>query len=822
MPEKNHHRTILSITSLLLIFSLISACISQLQLSPEPTATPINQTIFQAEVVFNVTIPANTPPGQFVNLDILDEVTGLGLNPLRYSMKPDDPTHYSIHLPVVIGSVLKYRYGRDSDPPAVEYTAGGKQVRYRMVYITGTKTIQDTITAWNDVPYHGTIGRINGQVVDKKSNVPEPNVLVAAGGLQTLTASDGTFLLDGLQPGIHNMVIYSLDGTFEPFQQEALIAENSMTPVPVSVEPANKVKVTFIAHPPSSSPRGIPVRMVGNILALGNTYSDLGGGMNVIASRAPLMSVLPDGTYGLTLELPTGLDLRYKYSLGDGFWNSELTGDGQFELRQLLVPGHDITVDDQVEAWQTKDFGAVTFNLKVSAAVPQGETISIQFNPYGWTEPIPMWPLGNGQWFYVLYNPLQLLDAVSYRFCRNDQCGIADANNPGDSKDLGFSPQTTPQTINQEITQWVWWQPSSTPITLVAPSIQARQPGFVAGVEMLPQYRPSWLPYFPATLKDIQTIHANWAVLSPTWTFTSQNPPILEPVAGKDIIWQDMINQATQVKQNNLGLAIFPKVDFGPNSEGWWASAQKDAGWWQSWFDRYREFILNYADLAEQVKANALILGDPEVQPALPGAKIADVGPVISSPDAENRWTQLIKDVRLRFKGKLIWAVSMPGNLSRPPDFLDSVDEIYVLISAAIGENDKNGSAGFIPQIESLFDGDIHSLKVELNKPILIGIDYPSATGAEKGCITSNGGCMAFSQLDPPYTDDFPSEINLQEQVDIYHAFLTVINTRDWVDGFISRSYYPPVPLQDKSSSVHGKQAADVLWYWFSQMLPAK
>jgi len=534
------------------------------------------------------------------------------------------------------------------------------------------------------------------------------------------------------------------------------------------------------------------------------------------------MSVLPDGTYSLTLELPTGLDLRYKYSLGDGFWNSELTTDGQFELRQLLVPGHNITIDDRVEAWQTKDFGPVTFNLKVSAAIPQGETISIQFNPYGWTEPIPMWSLGNGQWLYVLYNPLQLLDAVSYRFCRNDQCGIADANTPGNSKDLVFSPKSTPQTINQEITQWVWWQPSSTPTTLVAPSIQTRQPGFVAGVEMLSQYRPSWLPYFPATIEDIQTIHANWTVLSPTWTFTSQNPPILEPVAGKDILWQDMINQATQVKQNNLGLAIFPTVDFGPNSEGWWASAQKDAGWWQSWFDRYREFILNYADLAEQVKANALILGDPEVQPALPGEKIADVGPVISSPDAENRWTELIKEIRLRFKGKLIWAVSMPGNVNHPPSFLNTVDEIYVLISAAIGEYDNNGSAGFIPQIESLFDGEIHSIKVKFNKPLLIGIDYPSATGAEKGCIISIDGCMAFNQLDPPYTDDFPSEINLKEQVDIYHAFLTVINTRDWVDGFISRRYYPPVPLQDKSSSVHGKQAADVLWYWFSQMLPVK
>jgi hypothetical protein len=35
----------------------------------------------------------------------------------------------------------------------------------------------------------------------------------------------------------------------------------------------------------------------------------------------------------------------------------------------------------------------------------------------------------------------------------------------------------------------------------------------------------------------------------------------------------------------------------------------------------------------------------------------------------------------------------------------------------------------------------------------------------------------------------------------------------------VSRGYYPPAALRDKSASVHGKPAADILWYWFPRML---
>jgi hypothetical protein len=60
--------------------------------------------------------------------------------------------------------------------------------------------------------------------------------------------------------------------------------------------------------------------------------------------------------------------------------------------------------------------------------------------------------------------------------------------------------------------------------------------------------------------------------------------------------------------------------------------------------------------------------------------------------------------------------------------------------------------------------------------------------------------------------------LSLQTQADIYEAMLTAVNSRTWISGFVSRGYYPPAALQDKSASVHSKPAADILWYWYPRM----
>src|SRR5574340_776435 len=405
------HRASRTIITLAIIAGLLSSCNLGDTLSgksdknsAQPPVQP-DSGLPLAEVTFELTT-ITAAPAESITLEILDELTGLAFNPKRYSMESLGDNRYKTVVPIAIGSVVKYRYISPSSPTAIEYTAGGKQVRYRLFKVDGPALVADIVSAWTGLPYQGPTGRITGQVIDRASNTPIPSALVTAGGAQTLTASDGTFLLEGLAIGTHNLVVYGLDGEFATFQQGATVAENATTPAAVYVDMAKTIKVTFVAQVPAADIKGLPLRLIGSTYSLGNTFADLDGGMSSVASRAPILSMIADDIYSVTLELPVGMDLKYKYSLGDGFWNAEHNADGSFRLRQLIVPDKDLTVTDIITGWKTGTASPVTFTVTVPPETPQGDFVSIQFNPYGWTSPIPMWPLGNNTWLYMLYGPL--------------------------------------------------------------------------------------------------------------------------------------------------------------------------------------------------------------------------------------------------------------------------------------------------------------------------------------------------------------------------------------------------------------------------------
>jgi len=411
------------IFTLFLVFPLLlNACswVDIPQIAPLPPESPKPANISKlVELEFIARLPSPVETGQSVALEVLDEVTGLAFNPTRMKMNAQSADIYSLKLTVNVGSVIKYRYIRDGNIPVYEYNSLGKQVRYRMVLASAPAVIHDAITAWSNLPYAGPFGRIIGRILDQETGEPVSPSLVTTCGQETISSSDGTFTIDHLPPGIHNLVVYSLDGSYPVFQQEAEVAENSATPADIRIPSAPFSEVTFIATPPSGSLMGLPIRLVGNIYPLGNTYANLRGGMNVLASRAPLLKLREDGKYEIKLRLPVGLDLRYKYTIGDGFWNAERDGSGQWITRQLIVPPTPVTVEDQIASWSSPGKGPVTFRVEVPGSTPPGETISIQFNPYGWTEPIPMWPLGNNRWLYILYSPLDMIGETSYRICRN-------------------------------------------------------------------------------------------------------------------------------------------------------------------------------------------------------------------------------------------------------------------------------------------------------------------------------------------------------------------------------------------------------------------
>lgn len=813
----------------LLILTLLVGCNfppATIQPSTNPHITPVSD-IQQTMVTFRVTVAEPLSSGDSIYIILLDEVTGLAFNPHKYIMNADDSLHYSVTLPLYLGKVIKYRYSREGATKVNEHLYNNRPVRYRLFHVEGPGTVDDVISQWTDTEYLGPRGRIMGEISDFTTGEPIPNILVSAGGEQAFTLADGTFLLEGLPLGTHNLVFYALDGLYSIYQQGAVVAADSTTPVSVQLSPAKLVTVIFTIKVPSDTPSDAPLRFAGNLYQLGNTFADLSGGVSSLASRMPLLGKLPDGRYLVTLNLPAGSYIEYKYTLGDGLWSAELTSQGSTRLRQLIVPNTNIEENDVVEAWNKEGTNLIRFEVKVPFSTPHHEIVSIQFNPgFGWLEPLPMWSatnsLGEPVWRFDLTGPFNELSSLYYRYCRQDQCGSAD-----DTATLGIdpigrevNPSSDPGTIKDEVLSWAWFSEPNTPASVPDIQVASRGTDFVAGVAFQSNYHPTWGPLLSQAINEVQNLEVNWLILSPTWTFTNNTPPILEPQPSQDMLWPELVSSINTVHHINLNVGIFPVPHFPSQVNLWWQNAQRDFPWWVSFFERYSNFILHHATVAANTNTPSLILGGDWLNPALPGGLLADGSPSNVPQDSETRWRDLIQQVRQRYTGTLTWTLSYPDGIKNPPPFLDTVDQVYLLWSAPLASQSDDSLEAMQAQSASILDQEILPFQQRVGKPIIIAVSYPSIDGGTEGCIAiSGGGCLNYDLLNLPNPDIPDLVLNLQDQANAYNAVLSAINDRTWISGFVSMGYYPPAVLQDKSVSIHGKPASGVIWYWSQKYL---
>jgi hypothetical protein len=623
------------------------------------------------------------------------------------------------------------------------------------------------------------------------------------------------------------LVFYSLDGTYDLYQQGAVVAADSTTPVSVQLNPAKLVTVIFTVKLPDDTPAEAPIRLAGNLYQLGNTYADLLGGVSSLATRMPFLGKLPDGRYMVTLSLPAGAYIEYKYTLGDGLWSSEVNNKGTFRLRQLIIPKSNLEQDEVVDAWHTESASSIRFEVKIPAETPQSDLISIQFNPgFGWLEPLPMWTATNSQgetvWRFDLTGPFNDQTSLHYRYCRQLQCGSAD-----DSATMGLNPtgreinpRSNPGIVSDEVTSWAWFSQEGTQAAIQGTQVIPRGEDFVSGVALQANYHPSWGPLFSNTLHDIEDLKVNWLVLSPTWTFTNQTPPILEPQAAQDMLLPDLLNSINSSQRVGLDVALFPAAHFPSQEETWWQTAALDYPWWVSFYERYTNFILHHAKVAANSNVDTLVLGGDWLKPALPNGLLPDGSSSHTPQDAEMRWRGLIELVRQTYHGKIAWALPYTDGLKNLPPFLDMVDEIYLLWSAQLASQPGASMEELQSQAAATLDQEVLPFQQLMGKPIVMAIAYPSIDQAVTGCIAIlGGGCLDYHLLDPLNQGIAELNLNLQEQARAYNAILAAINERSWIAGFISMGYYPPAILRDKTVSIHGKPASGVLWYWSSQFL---
>jgi hypothetical protein len=286
-----------------------------------------------------------------------------------------------------------------------------------------------------------------------------------------------------------------------------------------------------------------------------------------------------------------------------------------------------------------------------------------------------------------------------------------------------------------------------------------------------------------------------------------------------DPTWPDLTQMVQQAQQNKLSVVLHPVLRYNGDPQVWWQGAARNDGWWQTWFARYRTFLLYHADLATQSGAKALIIGDETILPALPGGTFADGTTANTPADAEERWINLIAAVRARYSGQMVWMIPYAGGMPAAPDFLSAVDLIYLQLSPPLLENDQPSMEEVQNAIAATLDEDILALQEKTNHPILLGLQYPSALGAYDGCPGSGETCLPLENFRQPGFEAPGVEMGLEDQAFVYNAALAAVEQRSWISGFIASGYYPPAELKDLSISMRGKPAADVLWYWYPRLL---
>jgi hypothetical protein len=416
--------------------------------TPEPTVEPEKH----VKVTFQVNVPSGTSLDLPVYLHVIDDVTGISFNAVTYEVPRTSGDKHTVHINVPINSMVKYRYslgGRQYERNIMD-----EVVKFRCVHAYQQTVIEDTVVAWEGhESYDGNYGRVNGLAYSTEGE-PIQDLIVTIAGMKTRTDENGFYQFEVVPIGIHNLVAYNKDGSYQVFQQLATVGTLLETKANLLLDPAEFVRVVFILDTPDDELAGLPVRMIGNFSQFGGGEELQWGGVNVAAAAAPMMARGQDGRYRLDVMLPVGAEIHYKYTLGDAFWSAEQRENSHYVTRKLFVPEYDTVIEETVESWNISEFGSISIITTVPAPLNKGE-VWIQYKFIDWMEPIPMWQVDDQTWFSVLTSPLQFFGSVTYRYCLDGDCDMTPEVNPDGyliQRNLELLPEI--QNVQDEVYGW--------------------------------------------------------------------------------------------------------------------------------------------------------------------------------------------------------------------------------------------------------------------------------------------------------------------------------------------------------------------------------
>ena len=804
---------------LLSLFLLFSIFLSGCHL-PEKRSQPTNENGRQPEdfatpatnVQFILELNQPVSEDEEILIEILDEVSGLPHHAYTFALEKTDEEQYNLQMSFPSGSVVKYRYVRLGETKIPEALPTGEPVRYRLCHVMNGIQVVDQLNGWlGDTPTNPR-STLTGTIQDRVTHVPIPDILVSAGGQLSITDANGQFVLEGLPIGVQNLVAYAINGSYQTFQQGAQISPGMTTQADLELQARPVVRVQFNVNPPGDA-QGAPVYLAGNLTQLGNTFSELAGSMSLYPKKMPALMHNEDGTYAIDLQLYAGIDLRYKFTLGDGFWNAERTPSGEPLTRQLIVPNHDVSLDLKIESWRATDVDPVTFNLEIPSSNARQDEVFIQFHTDQWTEPIPVWPIGGGDYLYILFSPLHEGESLGYRFCRNSDCQSAKSLASAQGE-VQIEPTTS--SVDVTIGGWEDWSPIPKEILVTSSVIVPSNPSeYLKFIELTPEMGASWEVYAPIGLSIIAESGASAVIFTPRWHLQAEDDR-LQPILGSTPFHYQLKNLLGSAASFNLQRGIFPQIYSTNPALNWWKTLNESKVESERFQESYFRFILNYAKTARLTNAEYLILGGKALLPFYDHPYPEDDFLPTLSKESEDFWIDLITELRSVYTGQILWAAHVHREADPIPEFVSKLDGIYLMVDGPLTDTNQVDSDTISFQFNQLIDNHIYEVHRSTGKPVFVALAYPSVEGSAQGCLLIDQDCANDGLFLRDEMKNLP--VDQEEQRLIYSSILPVIASRDWISGTAFRGYQPTVTIQDGSSSIAGKPAMGLIWDWFNRI----
>lgn len=295
------------------------------------------------------------------------------------------------------------------------------------------------------------------------------------------------------------------------------------------------------------------------------------------------------------------------------------------------------------------------------------------------------------------------------------------------------------------------------------------------------------------SLKKLRETGCEWVALS-FWTWQDHvHSTSIAFDYGYTVTDRDLEFAVREAKRLGLKVCLKPVVN---SRDGLWRAhigfpeeESEKFPYWDQWFESYTNFLVHYAELAEELGCDMFCVGCE----------------MVKSEAQTARWTKTVLRVREAYSGPLVYN----ANHGKEEDvaWFDQVDYIgtsaYYPVGSVPGDSEENMIAKWLPVREKL-----ERLHRKFGKPVLF---------MEIGCRSALGCATMpwdFKHRDLPFSEE--------EQANFYSSVMKVFWEEPWFAGFFWWDwsvdlYSLEAAKNDVGFDVYGKKAGRLLQEWYAK-----